>query len=137
MTDATIVVIVASVPPTLVALGTLIVAIRASAKVDRNTEVTNDNARKADTMIGKQIENGNKADTIINKAVEIHALADGTLTEFKQALKVANEKIEGLQAVVQEMVNSKREAKDLLDQRDAKDLAQVEAQSQREKFKIG
>ena len=56
-----------------------------------------------------------KADTIIEKATEIHTLTNGTNSELTSALKVANQKIEGLQQLMTSFIQS----------RDAADAARV------------
>jgi len=55
-------------------------------------------------------ETAKKADTIIQKAVAIHTLANGTNSELTKALAIANEKIEALGQLMASMVAAKDEA---------------------------
>lgn len=72
MTDAVQLALIASVAPTLAALGAAAIGIR----------------------------NSRKSDTIIKKADEIHTLTNANLTRVTNALEVANTEIIGLKKLV-------------------------------------
>ena len=55
-------------------------------------------------------ETAAKADTLLQKTVEIHTLTNGTNSELTSALKVANQKIEGLRELMAGFIRSKDEA---------------------------
>lgn len=55
--------------------------------------------------------NAAKADTIIQKADEIHLLANSNLAEVSASLKVANEKIIGLERLVSTLFESKKKVR--------------------------
>jgi hypothetical protein len=99
MTEPTIlalaIAVIAGIPPTMMAWAAL-------AQGRRNNE--------------KAKENLQKSDVIIEKAVEIHSLTNSRLSQVTADLKVANEKISGLEGLVSEMVQAKHDAKFLAQQ---------------------
>lgn len=64
--------LIVSVAPTLAALGALIIGLR----------------------------NTKKSDTIIKKADEIHTLTNSNLTNVKESLAIANDRIESLEKII-------------------------------------
>ena len=56
----------------------------------------------------KSKDNEKKSDIIIEKAAEIHTLTNSNLNAVTQSLKVANEKINGLERLMAEMVSAKK-----------------------------
>jgi len=56
----------------------------------------------------KSNENGTKSDAIIQKSDVIHTLTNSRLTEVTAQLAVANEKIEGLQKLVSQMMEAEK-----------------------------
>jgi hypothetical protein len=89
MTDNVQLALIASIAPTIAAVGALLVSIH--------------NANKA-AAIEK------KTDTVIEKAVEIHTLTNSNLSKVSSALEVANQKISGLEAMVGSLAASKQAA---------------------------
>jgi hypothetical protein len=86
LSDAVLTAIVATIPPTLVAVGTLIVSWRTSGKA-----VVIDT--KATALVGK-------ADVIIHKAEEIHTLTNSNLTKVSTDLALALKRIESLEGFI-------------------------------------
>ena len=74
-----ITVFLSATPPTVAAVGALIVGLR--------------NSRKADVA-------SNEADVAAKQTSEIHTMTNSNLSEVKTELKVAQEKIEGLQHLI-------------------------------------
>jgi hypothetical protein len=110
MSDPTV--IAAAIVTVLTALGVLVVTIiNAKSAADERHD-----ARVSRIKVEATTVNTNaKADTIIEKASEIHTLTNSNLSKVTEALEVANEKIEGLQKLVGQMMDAKGVADRLAD----------------------
>lgn len=90
----------AALPPTIAAV-TGLIASRATLRQSRANASVAENANlKAEASNVKADASNEKTDALLRKTEEIHTLTNGNLTTITAELRVANEKIAGLQALL-------------------------------------
>jgi len=107
-------VVVAGIPPTIVALKALRQSQINTKESIKNTAIASQTAVKLQENTVRTVETAAKADKIIEKTAEIHTLANSNLAKMEADLSIANVKIEGLERLMANMIESKSVADKLI-----------------------